>query len=41
LAGGILDGRIAEARGDCAKALHAFQRAAKAEDALDYDEPPD
>jgi tetratricopeptide (TPR) repeat protein len=41
VAGGILDGRIAEAKGDRAKALRAFQRAVAAEDGLDYDEPAD
>ena len=39
--GGILDGRIAEAKGDRTKAVRAYQRAVEAEDALDYDEPPD
>ena len=41
IAGGILDGRIAEAEGDHAKAIRAYERAVEAEDALDYDEPPD
>jgi len=37
----ILDGRIAEAKGDRTKAIRAYQRAVESEDALDYDEPPD
>src|SRR5256712_3480412 len=41
VADGILDGRIAEARGDRAAALAAYRRAVEAQDALDYDEPPD
>ncbi len=41
VAEGVLDGRIAEARGDRAKAIRAYQRAVEAEDTLDYDEPPD
>jgi len=41
VAEGIIDGRIAEAKGDRAKALRAYMRAVEAQDALDYDEPPD
>ena len=41
VAEGILDGRIAEARGDRDAALAAYRRAVEANDALDYDEPPD
>ena len=41
VAAGVLDGRIAEAQGDRAKALDAYRSAVAAEDALDYDEPPD
>jgi tetratricopeptide (TPR) repeat protein len=41
VAAAVLDGRIAEAKGDRAKALQAYQRAVDAQDALDYDEPPD
>ena len=37
----ILDGRIAEAKGDRTKAIRAYQRAVESEDALDYDEPAD
>jgi tetratricopeptide (TPR) repeat protein len=41
VASGVLDGRIAEAKGDRAQAIRAYQRAVEAEDALDYDEPAD
>ena len=41
VAGGILDGRIAEAKGDRARAIRAYHRAVEAEDSLDYDEPAD
>ena len=41
IAESILDGRIAEAKGDRASAIDAYRRAVAAEDALDYDEPPD
>ncbi|HEY8183396.1 MAG TPA: hypothetical protein VII32_14230 [Thermoanaerobaculia bacterium] len=41
VAGGVLDGRIAEAKGDRARAFRAYRRAVEAEDALDYDEPAD
>ena len=41
VAAAILDGRIAEAKGDRATAVRAYQRAVEAQDALDYDEPPD
>jgi tetratricopeptide (TPR) repeat protein len=41
VAGGVLDGRIAEAKGDRQKALQAYRRAVEVEDTLDYDEPPD
>jgi tetratricopeptide (TPR) repeat protein len=41
VADGILNGRIAEARGDREAALAAYRRAVEAEDTLDYDEPPD
>lgn len=41
IAEAILDGRIAEAKGDRAGAIEAYRRAVAAEDALDYDEPPD
>jgi tetratricopeptide (TPR) repeat protein len=38
---GVLDGRIAAAKGDRATALRAYQRAVEGEDELNYDEPPD
>jgi tetratricopeptide (TPR) repeat protein len=41
VAEGILEGRIAEANGDRAKAFAAYRRAVEAEDDLDYNEPPD
>jgi tetratricopeptide (TPR) repeat protein len=41
VAAGIIDGRVAEAQGDRAKALRAYERAVEAQDALDYDEPAD
>ena len=41
VAAALLDGRIAEAQGDRATAIRAYQRAVEAEDALDYDEPAD
>ena len=41
VASGILDGRIAEAKGDREAALSAYRRAVEAEDQLNYDEPPD
>ena len=41
VADGILDGRIAEAKGDREKALQAYRRGVEAQDALNYDEPPD
>jgi len=41
VAAGVLDGRIAEAEGDHAKAIRAYERGVEAEDALDYDEPAD
>ena len=41
VAAGVLDGRIAEAKGDRSMAVRAYQRAVEAQDALDYDEPPD
>ena len=41
VAEGILDGRIAEAKGDKQQALEAYRRAVDAEDALNYDEPED
>src|SRR5438105_6531920 len=41
VADGILDGRIAEAKGDHESALAAYRRAVAAQDALNYDEPPD
>jgi tetratricopeptide (TPR) repeat protein len=37
----ILDGRIAEAKKDRDKALRSYRQAVTAEDALNYDEPPD
>jgi tetratricopeptide (TPR) repeat protein len=37
----LLDGRIAEARGDIDGAVAAYRKAITAEDALDYDEPAD
>jgi tetratricopeptide (TPR) repeat protein len=37
----LLRGRIAAARGDWAAAVTSYEAAAKAEDALTYDEPPD
>ena len=37
----LLEGRIAEAKGDVPAAIAAYQKAVAAEDALDYDEPPD
>jgi tetratricopeptide (TPR) repeat protein len=37
----ILDGRIAEAKRDPDSALRAYRRAVEAQDALNYDEPPD
>ena len=40
IAGGILDARIAAARGDRRAAVEAFRRAVAAHDALNYDEPP-
>jgi len=41
VADGILDGRIAEARGDRENALRAYRRAVDAQDKLSYDEPAD
>jgi tetratricopeptide (TPR) repeat protein len=41
VAGGILDGRIAEAKGDRARAMRAYQRAVEVQDTLDYNEPAD
>ena len=41
VADGILDGRIAEAKGDRDTALQAYRRAVASADALSYDEPPD
>jgi len=41
VAAAVLEGRIAEAKGDRARAMRAYQRAVEAEDALDYDEPAD
>jgi len=41
VAGGILDGRIAEAKGDRAQALRAYRRAVEVQDTLDYNEPAD
>jgi len=41
VADGILDGRIAEAKGDRAKAIRAYQRAVEVEDSFDYNEPAD
>jgi len=41
VADAVLDGRIAEARGNRSQAIRAYQRGVEAEDALDYDEPPD
>jgi tetratricopeptide (TPR) repeat protein len=38
---GVLDGRIADAAGNNTAAIEAFKRAVAAEDALNYDEPPD
>ena len=37
----LLDGRIAEAKGETDAAIAAYRKAVAAEDALDYDEPPD
>ena len=37
----VVDGRIAEAKGDGESAVRAYRRAVEAEDALDYDEPAD
>ncbi|HSP13666.1 MAG TPA: hypothetical protein VLV78_02810 [Thermoanaerobaculia bacterium] len=37
----LLEGHIAEADGNHAAAIAAFRRAVEAEDALNYDEPPD
>ena len=37
----LLEGRIAEAKGDVDGAVAAYQKAVAAEDALDYDEPAD
>ena len=41
VAEGILDGRIAEAKGDRENALVAYRHAVEAQDALNYDEPAD
>ena len=41
VASAVLDGRIAEANGDRAKAIRAYRRAVETEDTLDYDEPAD
>lgn len=41
VAAGILDGRIAEARGDRAAALQAYRAAVAAEEDLNYNEPAD
>ena len=41
VADGVLDGRIAEAKGDRKAALDAYRRAVASEDKLNYDEPPD
>ena len=37
----VLDGRIAEARGERDAAIAAYRRAVEAEDRLNYDEPAD
>ena len=41
VADGILDGRIADAKGDRAAAIGAYRRAVEAQDKLDYNEPAD
>jgi tetratricopeptide (TPR) repeat protein len=41
VADAVLAGRIAEAKGDRAKAIRAYRRAVESEDTLDYDEPAD
>ena len=41
VAEGILHGRIAEAKGDQARAIRAYQRAVEVQDKLDYNEPAD
>ena len=41
VAAGLLSGRIAEAKGNRAQALDSYRSAVDAQDALDYDEPPD
>jgi tetratricopeptide (TPR) repeat protein len=41
VAEGVLDGRIAEAKGDRATAMRAYQRAVEVQDTLDYNEPAD
>jgi tetratricopeptide (TPR) repeat protein len=41
VAGGIVDGRIAEAKGDREKALRGYRRAVDVADTLNYNEPPD
>jgi tetratricopeptide (TPR) repeat protein len=41
VAGGIVDGRIAEAKGDRERALSRYRRAVEVADTLNYNEPPD
>jgi tetratricopeptide (TPR) repeat protein len=41
VAGGVLEGRIAEARGDRAAALRAYRKAVVAEEETNYNEPAD
>ncbi len=41
VASAVVEGRIAEAKGDREKALRAYRAAVDAEDKLDYDEPAD
>jgi hypothetical protein len=41
VAGGIVDGRIAEAKGDREKALRGYRRAVDVADTLNYNEPAD
>ena len=41
VAEGILHGRIAEAKGDRARAMRAYERAVEVQDTLDYNEPAD
>ncbi len=41
VAEGILHGRIAESKGEQAKAIRAYQGAVEVQDTLDYNEPAD